>query len=176
MEHGEVICKVIVTASAGHERAVLRDFLDLVFPYDNGVVGFIEGKGKICIKTRLGAGELRRLLERYPIRNMLSVRYVLLSVESTGSLEDDLRKLVKEARDKGVKMQKIHVKLKARDGWKQEYFNLLRDLVKRDDGESVSALIEKTSGFVLLEVKIYSAKSASLRGARVSNAYFSESG
>lgn len=111
---------LIASARRGHERAVLRDLLDALFPYDHGIKGAICG-WNICVETSLNLEELQRFLRSFPIRNLLSVRYVLamLELKDLGELTRRLPEVLEYA---GLKARKLRIRLSSRSGWSQEYF------------------------------------------------------
>ncbi|MEM0376461.1 MAG: hypothetical protein QXI90_01610 [Thermofilum sp.] len=147
---------VVATAERGHERAVLRDLLDALFPYDHDVKGTLCG-WNICIETSLHLEDLRKLLHTFPIRNLIAVRYVLAALDPlpAGELARELSRVLA---DSGLKVRKIRVRLSSRIGWSQEYFAAIKKALldeglvdekgwliaveERDNKVTVSALLQ----------------------------------
>jgi len=154
MECIERNCSLIVSVVRGHERAVSRDILDLLFPYDRNVDCFTVSESKICVETKLDQETLRALFMRFPIRNILSARYIVLSEELKTGLEESLKNLCIRAAAKGLRFRKVSVKLKSQDGWRQEYYEQVRRyLLGCANGEGVAS-IEKVSCKLVLTVRV----------------------
>ena len=144
---------LIASARRGHERAVLRDLLDALFPYDTGVRGFVEG-WSVYVETALGLEEVRRYLELLPIRNLVSVRYVLAELEAARAAElpRELPGIVEKA---GVKVSRLRVRLTSRSGWSQSmYPALVGSLRERGllDPSGYLLAVEERGGKVLVSV------------------------
>ncbi|MEZ0346519.1 MAG: hypothetical protein ABWK01_08220 [Infirmifilum sp.] len=154
MESGEVNCNLIITCRKGHERAVLRDVLDLLFPYDTRIKGWITSGGRICLQTALTYENLATLFQRYPVRNLLATRLVLCSVRISSNLIDSLEELLAKCCQTTKLFRRLSIKLKAKDGWRQDYFAKLKPYLQLCLGGQWDGVIEKTSSHLLLEIKI----------------------
>ncbi|QOJ78379.1 hypothetical protein IG193_06375 [Infirmifilum lucidum] len=154
MEHGKVGCRLIVSAARGHERAVLRDLLDLLFPYDNSV-DYSTVNNRICIKTTLDLNAVSRILGRFPVRNLVSARYVLLSEEAKPNLEEGLKRLCSRMCGSNIRFRKVSVRLRSREGWRQEYYYLIRECLQECTGGSADAYIEFFNGILVLTLKVF---------------------
>jgi hypothetical protein len=115
---------LLVSARKGHERAVLRDLLDALFPYDSAVSGRLE-KGLILVSTSLSLEQLEKALNTLPIRNILSARYVLGFLENAQPevLAGELSSILEHS---GIKASRVKVKLSSRAGWSQEHYGPLQ--------------------------------------------------
>jgi len=115
---------LVVSAKRGHEKTVLRDLLDALFPYDNAVSGWFED-GLILVRTSLDLEQIENILITMPIRNILSARYVLgfIEVASLRRLEHEVCKILEHS---GVKAARVKVRLSSAVGWSQERYGLLQ--------------------------------------------------
>ncbi len=147
-------CRLIVSAARGHERAVLRDLLDLLFPYDNSV-DYMLINSRICIKTTLDLDAVSKILRRFPVRNLVSARYILLSEEAKPNLEEGLKRLCLRMRENNIKFRKVSVRIKSHEGWRQEYYRLIRECLQECAGGGSDAYIEFFNGRLVLTLRVF---------------------
>ncbi|MGB9786582.1 MAG: hypothetical protein ACPLRJ_04825 [Infirmifilum uzonense] len=154
MEHSEINCNLIIACRKGHEKAVLRDVMDLLFPSDPKVRGSILSGGKLCVETTLDLKSLGKLFRQYPIRNLLSIRAVMRSIEFPGDIITGIRELLKETCKDAVRFRRITIKIRASEGWRQEYFARIAETLRGCYGGYFEGVIEKEGSLLLLEIKI----------------------
>lgn len=140
---------VIAVAKRGHERAVLRDLLDALFPYDHEIRGSLCG-WNICIETSLRLEELQQYLSLFPIRNLVTARYVLAAFDPlpAGELTQELVKVLADA---GLKVRKIRVRMSSQRGWSQDCFAAIKKaLISKGlvDREGWLVAVEERNGKV----------------------------
>lgn len=154
MEPSEIKCKIIAACNRGHEKAVLRDILDLLFPYDAKVTGKIIAGGKLCFQTSLNLETIALLFRRYPIRNLLSLRYILSMIPARENILDGIIWLLEENCKNRKLFRKISVRIKGSDGWRQEYFDKIKVMLKECQGGILDGILEYEGGNLLLEAKV----------------------
>lgn len=144
---------LLVSARRGHEKAVLRDLLDALFPYDHRVRGALEG-WTIRVETSIRLDELQQYLDLFPIRNLVTVRYVL-AVREPGHVDKLVEELPRLLAEAGVKASKIRVHLSAGSGWSQEYFRAIKKaLIEKGlmSKEGWPVAVEEKSGKIVMSV------------------------
>jgi len=146
---------LLVSAKGGHEKAVLRDLLDALFPYDNTVSGRLED-GLVLVSTSLGLEQLEKILNMLPIRNILSARYVLGFLEGARPemLADELGRILESS---GIRASRVRVKLSSRTGWSQEHYGPLQAALRRRGVLSPSGrrvALEEVSGRIAVTVAL----------------------
>uniref|UniRef100_A0A7J3X6N5 THUMP domain-containing protein n=1 Tax=Thermofilum pendens TaxID=2269 RepID=A0A7J3X6N5_THEPE len=133
---------LLVSARRGHEKAVLRDVLDALFPYDTNVSGRHEG-GLILVDTSLSPEQVESILNMLPIRNVLSARYVLGFLRAPPAvLAEELCRILER---RGVKVRRVRVRLSSRAGWSQEHYAPLHAALRE------KGLLDPGGRYVVLE-------------------------
>lgn len=149
---------LVVSTEPGKEKRVLRDVLDLLFPYDSKVEGDYPKRGRVIIRTRLPPERLVKLFLKYPIRGLLNVRLVISVYQN---LDIMLCRIAIDLCRLDINVEKIRVKIK--HGWRQEYYSKIKNILSRRHGRKngLEILIEEFDGKIALEVFLFRPQYAS---------------
>lgn len=116
---------VAISVDSGHEKQVVRDVLDLLFPYDVEVRVTGVSRGRVSLVTRIPAEDLRRIFRRYPVRHILKVKLLRKVLPLSSEVAQTLREIVSFFLEEGVKIRRISVRLEKVEGWSQSAYSML---------------------------------------------------